>query len=214
MSERQCMRLPKYQRRDQLLAAALEMVGEQGTEGLTLVSLAHRVGIAHTVVYRHFETRAGLLIALYQQVDARQIETLVTMLRSAAPDLHTVASAISHAYMASALSAGKEWHALWAALKGSEAMATVQRQMTEDYLAICTDALGPYSSLPPDQLHLRCTGILGAAQAIANESIHRPISPADSASCLTALIVSAIAPGQITLANPFRHQGELNVAAP
>ncbi|WP_044874704.1 TetR/AcrR family transcriptional regulator [Pseudomonas sp. LFM046] len=196
MTTHQCTRLSKYQRRDQLLAAALEMVSEQGTEGLTLVSLAHRVGITHTVVYRHFETRAGLLIALCQQVDGRQVETLVNRLKRAAPDLHAVARAISHAYMASALSAGKEWFALLAALKSSEATETVQRQTTEDYLAICKDALAPYSSLPPDQLHLRCTGILGAAQAIANESIHGHSRLADSAACLTDLIVSAMAPGQ------------------
>ncbi|WP_051050707.1 TetR/AcrR family transcriptional regulator [Metapseudomonas furukawaii] len=187
-------RLPKFQRRDQLLGAALVMLREQGTEELTLCSLAQRVGITHTVVYRHFETRTGLLIALYERVDAYQIEVLLSQLKLAAPQLKQVANAVSDAYMSGAIAAGVEWQALQAALKGNEEMSAVLHRQTEAYAAICQNALTPFSHLPPDQLHVRCMGLLGAARAIAEELISGRIDQAKAVNALTALIMCWLIP--------------------
>lgn len=194
MDENYLKRLPRCQRRDQLLAAALVMVREQGTEELTLCSLAHRVGITHTIAYRHFGTRSGLLIGLYEQVDARQIAALLAKLEQASPHLLIIANAISDAYMNSAIEAGVEWHALRSALKGNKEMAAVQRRSTEDYVAIYENALAPFSHLPADQLHLSCIGFLGAARAIADELIDDQIGQFEAVTTLTALIFSSLAP--------------------
>lgn len=189
-------RLPKFQRRDQLLSAALVMLREQGTEELTLCSLAQRVGITHTVVYRHFETRTGLLIALYERVDAYQIEVLLSQLKLAAPQLKQVVNAVSAAYMNGAIAVGVEWQALQAALKGNEEMSAVLRRLTEGYAAICQNALAPFSHLPPNQLRLRCMGLLGAARAIADELISGRIEQAEAVTTLTALILCWLTPAE------------------
>ncbi|AOE85161.1 TetR/AcrR family transcriptional regulator [Pseudomonas sp. TCU-HL1] len=182
-------RLPKYQRREQLLNAALMLVREQGTEDLTLCSLAQRVGITHTVVYRHFKTRTGLLIALYGRVDAHQVEILLAKLKLATPHLKQIAYAVSDAYVTGACEVGVEWQALQAALKGNAEMSAVLRQLTEVYVAICQDALAPYSHLSSDQLHLRCIGFLGAARTIAEELIGGHIERVEAVVTLTALIL-------------------------
>lgn len=187
-------RMSKLQRREQLLTAALMMVREQGTDELTLCSLAQRVGITHTVAYRHFVTRAGLLIALYERVDAQQIEILRAKLKLAGPHLKQIASAVSDAYVTGVIEVGVEWQTLQAALVGNEEMSAILRQLTEVYVAICQDALAPYSRWSSDQLHLRCIGFLGAARAIAAELICGHIERVEAAATLTSLILCWLTP--------------------
>ncbi|ENL6833792.1 TetR/AcrR family transcriptional regulator [Pseudomonas aeruginosa] len=186
--------MSKFQRREQLLTTALMMVREQGTEDLTLCSLAQRVGIVHTVAYRHFVTRSGLLIALYERVDARQREILHAKLKLAAPHLKQIARAVSDAYMTGANEVGVEWLALQAALEGNEEMSAILRQLTDAYAVIFQNALVPYSHLSSDQLHLRCIGFLGAARAIAEELICGHIDHAEAVGTLTALILCGLTP--------------------
>jgi AcrR family transcriptional regulator len=69
----------------QLLDVAWQLVREEGTEALTLGRLAERAGVTKPVVYDHFVTRAGLLAALYEDFDARQIRYSPRPSRPAAP---------------------------------------------------------------------------------------------------------------------------------
>ena len=62
-------RLAKPARREQLLDTALTLVREQGTDGLTLATLAEAAGVSRPIVYDHFGTRPELLLALYRQLD-------------------------------------------------------------------------------------------------------------------------------------------------
>ncbi|MCO6056075.1 TetR/AcrR family transcriptional regulator [Pseudomonas sp. MOB-449] len=190
-------RLPKFQRREQLLTTALMMIREQGTEDLTLCSLAQRVGITHTVAYRHFETRTGLLIALYERVDAQQSEILRAKLKLAEPHLKHIANAVSDAYVTGAIEVGVEWQALQAALEGNKEMTAILRQLTEVYVATLQNALTPYSHLTSDQLHLRCIGFLGAARAIADELMCGHIEQVEAVGNLTALILCWLTPADI-----------------
>lgn len=52
-----------------LLEATRAILEEQGVKALTMESVADRVGISRRGVYRHFETRSELLIALYEYVN-------------------------------------------------------------------------------------------------------------------------------------------------
>jgi AcrR family transcriptional regulator len=71
----------------QLLDVAWQLVREEGTEGLSLGRLAEQAGVTKPVVYDHFETRTGLLVALYQEYDARQTAMLDNALAGSAADL-------------------------------------------------------------------------------------------------------------------------------
>lgn len=50
--------------RQTLLAAAVEHIEREGTEGLSLRALAREAGVSPTAPYRHFESRQALLAAL------------------------------------------------------------------------------------------------------------------------------------------------------
>ena len=58
-------RLTREQRARQLLDVAWALVGEEGTDALTLGRLAEAAGVTKPVAYDHFVTRNGLLAALY-----------------------------------------------------------------------------------------------------------------------------------------------------
>lgn len=57
-------RLPREQRREHLLAAALEIVAESGPESLTMEGLAARAGVSKALPYQHFEDSEDVLVAL------------------------------------------------------------------------------------------------------------------------------------------------------
>ena len=181
-------KLPKAERRDQLLDTALAIVRDEGTDALTLARVAERAGVSKPVAYEHFGTRSGLLIALCQRLDTQQIDATRAALDRAPPTLDAVAQVLSQAYVACALVAGSEWAAVSAALKGDETMEAVLCQLTDDYVALYRAALAPYVGLPEETLRRRCVTLLGAGDALSREMIAGRIDGETAASELAALI--------------------------
>jgi AcrR family transcriptional regulator len=192
MSETSSKKLPKAQRREQLLEVAQHIVREQGTDALTLGYLAERAGVSKPVAYEHFKTRAGLLIALYAEMDSRQVAALLEALERTRRRLEDVARVISRAYMHCYTSMGPEWHAISAALKGDEEMEAFQRELLDSYVALYSEALAPYTELPREELRLRCVGLIGAAEAISREMLQGRVDEARAAATLGSLIVRAL----------------------
>lgn len=186
-------KLPKQERREQLLDCAQEMVRDEGTEALTLARVAERAGVTKPVAYDHFGTREALMVALFRRIDDRQTTILVETLKATAGRLDAIAATIAAAYMNCALEVGTEWYALSAALKGSEAMETVQRELVARYVGIWQSAFAPHAShLTADELHLRCIGILGAGEAISLELLRGQIDESRAGASLAVLITAAI----------------------
>lgn len=77
-------RLTKEARTRQLLEVAWSLIGSEGTDALSLGRLAEAAGVTKPVVYDHFGSRNGLLVALYEDYDVRQ--TTLLMLRSWKPN--------------------------------------------------------------------------------------------------------------------------------
>lgn len=186
-------KLPKQERHEQLLACALDMVREEGTEALTLARVAERGGVTKPVAYDHFGTREALMVELFRRIDDRQTALLVDALKTTAGRLDAIAATIAAAYMSCAREVGTEWYALSAALKGSEAMETVQRELVARYVGIWRDAFAPHAShLTADELQLRCIGILGAGEAISIELLRGQIDESRAGASLAVLITAAI----------------------
>lgn len=83
-------RLSREDRRRQLLDMAWQLVREEGTDALSLGRLAEQAGVTKPVVYDHFETRTGLLAALYEEYDARQTAMLEAALTAGEATLEGV----------------------------------------------------------------------------------------------------------------------------
>lgn len=181
-------RLPNAQRRQQLLDTAMEVIREQGADALTLGHLAERAGVSKPVVYDHFGTRSGLLIALYRQIDGLQVQALVEALATAPRQLSEVAWLISTSYMTCHRLAGPEGHAVFAALAGDPQMGAVQQELVDGCVAIFRDALAPFSSLPSEDLYQRCVGIVGAAEALSRSMTGGGMDEAAAIANLMALM--------------------------
>lgn len=187
-------KLPKAARREQLLETAMAIVRERGADALTLGQLAERAGVSKPLAYEHFGTREELLVALYRQIDERSVAALTDALACVPRRLEDVARAVSSAYMSCCSSVGPEWHAISAALKGDERMDAAQQQLVDRYVAIYREALAPFARLPADDLHLRCVGIIGAAETISREMTRGRVGQARATAQLAALIVDAVRP--------------------
>jgi AcrR family transcriptional regulator len=185
-------RLPKAERREQLLETAMRIIRERGADALALGYLAEQAGVSKPVAYEHFGTRSGLLIELYRRIDDRQVEALAEALERAPRRLDEVVRVVSEAYMTCQRTAGPEWHAISAALKGDPEMDSVQQELVERCIGIFRDTLAPFSRLTPEELHLRCVGIIGAAEALSREMTRGRIDEATAIANLEALIVNGI----------------------
>ena len=72
-------RLPKAQRREQLLDVALDLVREEGTDALTLARVAERAGVSVGTLYQYFPNRESVAAALV----LRAMERLLAEMRRA-----------------------------------------------------------------------------------------------------------------------------------
>jgi len=186
-------RLPKAERREQLLEVARAIVRDEGTDALTLASLAERAGVTRPITYEHFKTRSGLLIALAREIDDRQVKLLLDKLKRAQPQLADLARVASSAYMHCVTEIGHEWQSITAALKGDSEMDVVQHDLLERYADIYSDAFAPCTSLSKRDLKRRCVAIIGAAEALAREMHLGRIDERVAAATLRGLIEAWLA---------------------
>lgn len=164
-------KMTKSERRIQLLATAWDIIREHGTDALTLGALAQRAGVSKPIAYDHFQTRAGLVIALYDDINQRRLQTVGVALQEIPADLESVAGMLASAYMTCHAALGPEWHAIGAALHGDTEMQAYQRKMIDGYVDFYHRFLAPVSPLHSKEVHRRCIGIVGAAEALSNAMV-------------------------------------------
>ena len=72
-------------RQEQIAAAALELMGREGTKALNIARLARRVGVAPSAIYRHYSSKDAVLDAVLDLVSQR-LEDNVKAVRHETPD--------------------------------------------------------------------------------------------------------------------------------
>ncbi|MBB4683556.1 TetR/AcrR family transcriptional regulator [Amycolatopsis jiangsuensis] len=74
-------RTPRVQQRldtsrESILAAAVAQLAERGYSGCSVAAVAERAGVAVGTVYRHFPTKAELVVRVFRQVVSREVEAV------------------------------------------------------------------------------------------------------------------------------------------
>lgn len=110
-------RMKREERRDILLDLATTIIEERGIEALTLITLTEVAGITKPVTYSQFQTRQGLLMALYQRCDARFFAELKQGMLSQPMDEHSLARRFTDTYLLCVKRHGRVYDATIAALK-------------------------------------------------------------------------------------------------
>ncbi|MEK0265989.1 TetR/AcrR family transcriptional regulator [Stenotrophomonas rhizophila] len=178
----------------QLLEVAWRLIREEGTDALTLGRLAEQAGVTKPVVYDHFGTRAGLLVALYQDFDARQGVVMDARFADSGSTLAEKAQVIADAYVACVMKQGREIPGVIAALAGSPELARIKREYDVVFLEQCRALLSPFA--PAGALPLAgLWGMLGAAEGLSYAATTGDISPEQAVRELAATIVAMVARG-------------------
>ncbi|MEJ7558605.1 MAG: TetR/AcrR family transcriptional regulator [Pedobacter sp.] len=184
-------KLPKEERRVQLLETALEIIRSEGADRLTLGYLATKAGVSKPITYEHFGTRSGLLTSIYTYLDERQIQSLRAALTSGLHNSKNTADMLATAYIHCSVDTGGEWHAVGAALLGSEEMGKVQKELLAGYVQLFISTLAPFSSLPSAELHRCCVGLVGAGEALSAMMLNEQCSEKEATETFSFLIQAA-----------------------
>ncbi|MFL1514250.1 TetR/AcrR family transcriptional regulator [Pseudomonas prosekii] len=166
-------RLSKAERRQQLLDTALLIVREEGADRLTLGHLAIRAGVSKPVVYDHFATRSALLIELYKWIDTERVNALREAMANTTQGPGETALILASAYIQCAADHTDEFHAVGAALAGSEEKSVVFQELLDNCVQMFIAVLKPHAaaSLTADELERRCIGLIGAGEALSGALI-------------------------------------------
>lgn len=184
-------RLSRGERLRQLLDVSWKLIGAEGTDALTLGRLAIEAGVTKPVVYDHFNTRNGLLAALYQDFDLRQTEIFDSAVAAAKANLKDKAGVIAASYVECVLTQGREIPEVLAALSGSPELAAVKRQYQQAFIDKCQKILAPYAGaqgIPAASLW----AMLGAADALSHAAVAGDISEGQARDELQETILAMV----------------------
>ena len=185
-------RLPKAARRRQLLDTARLMVREEGADNLTLGRLAVRAGVSKPVAYDHFGDRAGLLVELYRWIDTERVDAFREGIVSRNPTAREAVDELAAAFIDCAADTTGEFHAVGAALAGSDAKAAVLRELLDHLVGMFVAVLTPHTDLPLDELNRRCVGLVGAGEALASALVRGACEKADATATFASMITSSL----------------------
>lgn len=180
-------RLPRAERRTQLLATARGLIDDVGTDGFTLDRLAARAGVTKPVIYDHFGNRAGVLTEIFRECKDAQREALTAALADTPPELPVVAAVIAEAYINCCLTEGTELRDVSAALTGSAALRQVRKDAEDVYLAQCRQALEPLCGRIADR---DMAAFTGAGDALSRCVLDNDTTAPDACRTLTRILMA------------------------
>ena len=185
-------RLPKAQRRGQLLETAAAIVRAEGTDALTLARVAEQAGVTKPVAYEHFGTRTGLLMALYHHFDSLQAAAVADAMSRRGHSLCQVAEILAEAYVDCTLSAGPEFAAISDALSASEEMDGFRQVLRRGYVDQFATALSPFLTMAPAQARLLLVGVIAAADALAQATAAGTCTRDDAVAAVLTLMTCSL----------------------
>lgn len=185
-------RLSNPERRRQLLDTALLIIREEGADRLTLGHLAARAGVSKPVAYDHFGTRSGLLIALYRWIDIERVADFETAMTTGERSFDDTVEALAVAYINCAANMADEFHAVGAALAGSEEKASVFQELLDNSVRMFVAVLQPHTSLVSADLERCCIGLVGAGEGLSAAIVRDRCSRKDAIGTFISLIQGSL----------------------
>ena len=184
-------RMTREDRYCQLLEVAWALVGESGSDALTLGRLAEQAGVTKPVVYDHFATRPALFAALYKDFDQRQTVRMDAAIALCEPTLYGVASIVASSYVDCVLLQGQEIAGVIAALSCTPDLEKIKREYEVIFLDKCQTWFSPFlqsGALSLSSLH----AIVGCAESLSAAAARTEISSWDAKQELVAVIVAVV----------------------
>jgi AcrR family transcriptional regulator len=165
-------RTPKVQerldaQRETIVAAAIQQLAEQGYGGCSVAAVAERAGVAVGSVYRHFPTKAELVVHVFRQVVSHEVDAVrEASTRPGEPGERVLA--VFETFATRALKSPRLAYALLAepvdALIDAERLEF--RRVFRDVVAEHVAAGVTAGSLPPQDGALTAAALVGAAAEV------------------------------------------------
>lgn len=186
-------RLQRDDRRRQLLTAALAVVRAEGVDALTLARVAEEAGVSKPIAYEHFGTRAGLLVALFKDYDDRTTEAVAHALAAGPKRFEDTAGILAAAYIDCCLQMGPELSAVFDALSASAETEEFRRAWRAMLVETFERAFTPFIAFPREAGPAALTGLLGAAEAMAEAAAAGRIARDAAVSALAQVMTGSLA---------------------
>jgi AcrR family transcriptional regulator len=166
-------RLPRDERRAQLLAAALEGFTAAGYHSAAMDEIADRAGVSKPVLYQHFPSKLDLYLAVLDT----HIDSLVFAIQRAiqsTPDNAKRVQATIGAYFDFIEAEGEAFRLLFESDMNVEpAVRERLNRMTYDCAAAVSAVISLDTGLPQEAAMLLGVGLIGSAQVTARHWLER-----------------------------------------
>jgi AcrR family transcriptional regulator len=160
-------RLPRHERRRQLLDAALEVFVSQGYHAAAMDDIAERAGVSKPVLYQHFPGKLELYLALLDESVDTLAETVRHALRSNPDPKQRVAAAFG-AYFEFVGGEGQAYRLVFESdLSNETAVRDRLDRAQRECADMVSEAVREDAGLSDDEAHLLSVGMVGMAQVTA-----------------------------------------------
>ena len=176
-------RLPKNQRRAQLLDAASEVFTTRGYHAAAMDDIADAAGVSKPVLYQHFESKLDLYLALLDSSCERLADVVADALTSTDDNAERVVAAVGAFYDFVSSASGEFRFVFESDLTGDN---TVQRRLwrvNNDIADAIAQVIAEDTALPVAESKLLAISLVGLAQVSARfwvsaESAQIPLAEA------------------------------------
>jgi AcrR family transcriptional regulator len=161
------IRMPRDQRRAQLLGAAREVFVAQGYHAAAMDDIADRAGVSKPVLYQHFPGKLELYIALLDASKNELLETLHRAMASTDDNKQRVIATVN-AYFEFVDNDSGGYRLLFESdLPNEPAVRERLDRLTELCSQEVSQIIADDTGLPPEESNLLAVGLVGIAQVTA-----------------------------------------------
>jgi AcrR family transcriptional regulator len=160
-------RLPRDQRRIQLLDAASEVFASKGYHSAAMDDIADAAGVSKPVLYQHFPSKLDLYLALLDQSCDRLVEVVEDALASTDDNADRVIATVAAFYEFISSESGDFRFVFESDLTGDGAVQQRLSRVNDEISDAIADVIAEDTSLPSPQAKLLAVSLVGIAQVSA-----------------------------------------------
>jgi AcrR family transcriptional regulator len=160
-------RLPRRERRAQLLDSALEVFDAQGYHAAAMDDIAERAGVSKPVLYQHFPSKLELYLALLDAACDDVIDNCRQALAATHDNKTRVAAAMAAFYAYVAADGGAFRLVFESDLTSEPAVREHVERVTTECAAMIADVIHDDTGLPGEASRLLAVSLVGMAQVSA-----------------------------------------------
>jgi len=120
------------QRRQQLIEVATRLFAQRGCDATTTAAIAHAAGITEPILYRHFDDKQDLFIAIIREMSRHTLEHWHSLIAGAPGPAHQI-RAVAKAFPAHLKRCNDAYHVIHGALLSCCRDRKVKAAMREHY---------------------------------------------------------------------------------